>query len=146
MSDYLGGLAGGALIADTILALDTARWVASLGHQRHLAVESAMLRASLDAIAVQYNSLVDETNRRGEVIGQLEQEAIARERRIAELEQAVRKRDNRIEKLNRDVEALITNANGVRDRLDVAKAASDPYHDQEEMRLIRQILGIHWRN
>ena len=146
MSEYLGGLAGGALVADTILALDTARWVASLGHQRDLATENAVLRANLDAVAAQYNTLVNETDRRGEVIGQLEQEAIARERRIAELEQAAREHENRIDKLNRDVEALITNANGVRDRLDAAKAASDPYHDQEEMRVIRQILGIHWRN
>jgi len=127
-------------------AINDLRLIDDLFGKGHLLTENAALRAGLSAVAAQHNTLVNETRRRGEVIGLLEQQAIAREHRIVELEQAVRERDNQIDKLNKNVEGLVANANAERDRLHAAKAASDPYHDQEDMRLIRQILGIHWRN
>lgn len=87
MSDgFYGAYAGGALVANTLQALDTARFVSDIGRLRDISTDNGLLRQAGENLILHHNRLVRDHNdllRRAQNIAQ---EAERRGDRIVQLE------------------------------------------------------------
>ena len=83
---FSGAYAGGALVATTLQALDTARFVSDIGRLRDISTDNALLRQANENLILHLNRLVRDYNGLLQQAQEIAQEAERRGDRIAQVE------------------------------------------------------------